>query len=126
VTIFNVFFSVDHERATSRQSLKTRRNSTKGETELHSSVSDELWPGRSRNWCSIPGRGKRSFSTVPTPELRPTQSPIEFVPGPFSLGAKRQEREADHSPTFSAKAKNVRALPPLQLRSSLHVAQLIM
>jgi hypothetical protein len=63
---------------------------------------------------------------VPRPELGPTQSPIEFVSGPHSLGAKRQDREADHSPAISAEAKNVRALPPLRLASSSHVAQLIM
>jgi hypothetical protein len=43
---------------------------------------------------------------VPRLELGPTQSPIEFLPPPLSLGTKRQEREAEHSPTFSAVAMN--------------------
>jgi hypothetical protein len=41
------------------------------------------------------------------PVLGPTQPPIQWVPGALSLGAKRQGREADHSPEFSAEVKNV-------------------
>jgi hypothetical protein len=34
--------------------------------------------------------------------LRPTQPPIQWVPGALSLGVKRPGREADHSPPSSA------------------------
>jgi hypothetical protein len=37
--------------------------------------------------------------------LGPTQPPIEWVPGAFSLGVKRPGREADHSPPSSAEVK---------------------
>jgi hypothetical protein len=35
----------------------------------------------------------------------PTQLPIQWVPGALSLGVKRPEREADHSPPSSAEVK---------------------
>jgi hypothetical protein len=35
----------------------------------------------------------------------PTQPPIQWVPGALSLGVKRPEREADHSPPSSAEVK---------------------
>jgi hypothetical protein len=38
--------------------------------------------------------------------LGPTQPPIQWVPGALSLGVKRPEREADHSPPSSAEVKN--------------------
>jgi hypothetical protein len=34
-----------------------------------------------------------------------TQSPIQWVPSPFSLGVKRPEHEADQSPLSSAEVK---------------------
>jgi hypothetical protein len=37
--------------------------------------------------------------------LGSTQPPIRWVPGPVSLGVKRPEREADHSPPSSAEVK---------------------
>jgi hypothetical protein len=37
--------------------------------------------------------------------LGPTQPPIQGVPGALSLGVKRPEREADHSPVSSAEVK---------------------
>jgi hypothetical protein len=37
--------------------------------------------------------------------LGPTQPPIQWVPVALSLGIKRQEREADHSPPSSAEVK---------------------
>jgi len=37
--------------------------------------------------------------------LGPTRSPIQSVPGALSLGVKRPEREADHSPPPSAEIK---------------------
>jgi hypothetical protein len=36
------------------------------------------------------------FSTAPTPTLRSTQPPIQWVPGALSSGVKRQGCEADH------------------------------
>jgi hypothetical protein len=46
------------------------------------------------------------FTTVSRPALGPTQPPIQWVPGALSLGVKRPEREADHSPPSSAEVKN--------------------
>jgi hypothetical protein len=37
--------------------------------------------------------------------LGPTPPPIQWIPGAFSLGVKRLEREADHSPPSSAEVK---------------------
>jgi hypothetical protein len=45
------------------------------------------------------------FETMFRPALRPTQPPIQWVPGVLSLGVKRQRREADHSPPSSAEVK---------------------
>jgi hypothetical protein len=38
--------------------------------------------------------------------LGPTQPPIQWVPGVLSLGVKRSEREANHSPPSSAEVKD--------------------
>jgi hypothetical protein len=46
------------------------------------------------------------FTTASRTSLGPTQPPIQWVPGALSLGVKRQEREADHSPPSSAEVKN--------------------
>jgi hypothetical protein len=48
----------------------------------------------------------------------PTQPPLQWVPGALSLGVKRPECEADHSPPSSAEVKNVRSYtstPPISL-----------
>jgi hypothetical protein len=45
-------------------------------------------------------------STTSRPTLGLTQQPTQWVPGPLSLGVKRPEREADHSPRYSAEIKN--------------------
>jgi len=37
----------------------------------------------------------------------PTQPPIQWAPGSLYLEAKRPEREADHSPSSSAKVMNM-------------------
>jgi hypothetical protein len=39
------------------------------------------------------------------PALEPTQPPIQWVSGALCLGVKRPEREADHSPPYSAEVK---------------------
>jgi hypothetical protein len=46
----------------------------------------------------------------------PTQSPIQRVQGIVSPGVKRQRREAEHSPPFSAEVKNGGAIRSLPLR----------
>jgi hypothetical protein len=46
--------------------------------------------------------------------LRPTQPPIQWVPGALSLGVKRPRREANHSPLSSTEVKNGGAIPPPQ------------
>jgi hypothetical protein len=38
--------------------------------------------------------------------LRPTQPPIQCIPGDLFLGVKRPGRESDHSPPSSAEVKN--------------------
>jgi hypothetical protein len=42
------------------------------------------------------GLGIFFFTTASRTALGPTQPPIEWVPGDFSLGVKRPGREADH------------------------------
>jgi hypothetical protein len=58
------------------------------------------------------------FSTASRPALGPTQPPIQRVPGAFSLGVKRQWREADQSSSSIAEVKNGGAIPPLPHMSS--------
>ena len=63
-----------------------------------------------RYWLDIPGiespgeGGWRDFPHLPRPALRPTQPPIQWVPGLFP-GAKRPGRGVDHSPLSSAKVE---------------------
>jgi hypothetical protein len=45
-------------------------------------------------------------SIASIPALGPTKLPIQRVSEDFSLGIKRQGREDDHSPAYSAKGKN--------------------
>jgi hypothetical protein len=56
---------------------------------------------------SIPGKGRDffTFATTPRPALASTQPSIQWVPGALPSGAKRQEREAHHSPSI-AEVKN--------------------
>jgi hypothetical protein len=51
------------------------------------------------------GLGIFLFTTAFRTALGPTQSPIRWVPGAFSLGVKRPGREATHSPSSSADVK---------------------
>jgi hypothetical protein len=74
---------------------------------------------------ALGGRGSihgKVFSTVYRPALRPTQPPIQRVPGALSSGVKRQERKANHSPPSSAEVKNGGAIPPLQHTSSWNIS----
>jgi hypothetical protein len=45
------------------------------------------------------------FTTATRTALRPTQPPIQWVPGALSRRVKRPERKADHSPPSSAEVK---------------------
>jgi hypothetical protein len=51
------------------------------------------------------GLGIFLFTTASKTALGPTQSPIQWVPVALFLGVKRLGREADHSPSSSAEAK---------------------
>jgi hypothetical protein len=44
--------------------------------------------------------------TVSRPALKPTQSPIQWVPGALTPGVNRPSREAVHSPPSGAEVKN--------------------
>jgi hypothetical protein len=60
-----------------------------------------------------PRQGQSIFplAFVSRPALRPTQPPIQWVPGVLSPRRKaRLGRDADHSPPSSAEVKNVQAL----------------
>jgi hypothetical protein len=61
------------------------------------------------DWGSVPDRGREwfiLFTTASTPALWPTQPSVQWVPGAPSLRVKRLRREAYHSPTSNAEAKN--------------------
>jgi hypothetical protein len=88
----------------------------------------KLQVGKQRNWNSICGRGKASFSitTIYRSALGPTLSPTQCVPGPISPGIKQLAHEADHSPPTSAEVKNSwshTSIPP-QVFTALSTEQL--
>jgi hypothetical protein len=58
------------------------------------------------------------FGTTSRLALGPIQHPIQWVPGVFPCGVKRQEREADHSPPPGNEIKNDGATSPLLHTSS--------
>jgi hypothetical protein len=69
---------------------------------------DWLLTGRPRSQSLSPGGVKNSiFSTLSRPALRPTQPPIQWVPGALSPGVKQPGREADHSPPTGAEVKKM-------------------
>jgi hypothetical protein len=61
---------------------------------------------------SIPGMGKKFFCVPQHPD-RPTQPPIQWVPGIFSPGVKRLGVEAGHSPPSVAEVKDGGDIPQL-------------
>jgi hypothetical protein len=64
------------------------------------------------------GLGIFLFTTASRPDLGPTQSPIQCVPLALSLGVKRPQSEACHSPPSSAEVKNAwsyTSTPPTRL-----------
>jgi hypothetical protein len=66
------------------------------------------WLHERRGRSSSPGTVKNfHFSISSRPDLEPTQSPIQCVPGGgvFLRGVKRYGREADHSPPTSVEVK---------------------
>jgi hypothetical protein len=60
---------------------------------------------------------------VSRPVLRPTQPPIQWVPGALSLGVKRPGREAGHALPSSADVKECVELylhSPIRLHGVVH------
>jgi hypothetical protein len=88
----------------------------------------------SSRWCSgielgygLDNRGFESrqelgiflLTTESRPALRPTQLPIQWVPGSLFMGVKRPRSEAEHSLPSSAEVKNAwsyASTRPLRLR----------
>jgi hypothetical protein len=62
------------------------------------------------------------FATASRPALGPTQPPIQWVPGAFTLRVKRPGREADHSPPSSVEIKNACMYTSTPNTSSWHGA----
>jgi hypothetical protein len=54
---------------------------------------------------SSPGRARVFLTTASRQFLGPTQPPIQRVREALSLGVKRPGRGADHSPQYSARAR---------------------
>jgi hypothetical protein len=86
------------------------------DAEIHR-YSDGLSAGR-QGFDSRQGQKIVLLLTAYKPALGPIQPPIHWVPGALSPGVKRQGREADHSPPFSAEVKNGGAIPPIPHMSS--------
>jgi hypothetical protein len=63
------------------------------------------WTTGVQGFDSRRGLGIFLFTTASRKALGPTQPPIQWVPGPLSVGIKRPEREADHSSPSSAEVK---------------------
>jgi hypothetical protein len=59
-------------------------------------------------------------ATTSRPALGLNQPPFQWVPVALSLGVKRQGREADHSPPFSAEVKNEWRYTSTPLYQCLH------
>jgi hypothetical protein len=74
---------------------------------------------------SIPGRGERNFplAFVSRPALRPTQPPVQWVPGVLSPGVKRDRGVTltthPHLVPRSRNSRSYTSSPPLRLRGVL-------
>jgi hypothetical protein len=70
-------------------------------------VSDYGLDDRAIGVRSPAGAKDFSLSSVSRPARRPTQPPVQWVPGVLSPGVKaRPGRDADHSPPSSAEVVN--------------------
>jgi hypothetical protein len=67
---------------------------------------NEVWTIGVLGVDSRRGPGVFLFTTASRMALEPTQPPIKWVLGTLSLGVKRPEREADHSPPSSFEVRN--------------------
>jgi len=65
-----------------------------------------LWVDGVNNQGEISGRGNNGTYSPSGPVLRPTQPPVQWVPGALTPGIKQLGHEADCSPPSSAKVKN--------------------
>jgi hypothetical protein len=77
---------------------------------------------RDLGFDSLWGPGIFLFTTASRSALEPTQPPIQWAPRAISLGVKRPEREAGHSPTSSFEAKNMwsyTSTPTIQLHGAV-------
>jgi hypothetical protein len=68
------------------------------------------------------GYGIFLYPTASRLALRPTQTPIHWVPVELSWGLNHPFCEADDSPLSNAEVKSDGALPPLLYASSWHGA----
>jgi hypothetical protein len=75
-------------------------------THLQRYITFLFWVLVTRNEKSREGLGIFLFTTASRPALRPTQPPIQWVKGAFSLGVKQPVFEAKHSLPSSANVKN--------------------
>jgi hypothetical protein len=58
-------------------------------------------------------------------EFIPAPRPIQWVLGALTPGVRRLVRETDHSPPYMTEVKNDGAVPPLLLKSTWHITNLI-
>jgi hypothetical protein len=76
------------------------------------------------NLSPLQGLGIFLYRTAFRPAVWPTQPPIQWVSGALSLGVKRPENEADHSPQPNAEVKNAwryTSTPPIRLQRHIYL-----